>query len=119
MPQRTVRGKRLGIDDIEPGAGEPSTAECRDQVRSDGALAAADADEVRARFERLEEFPIENAGGLGSERRTVHDEVGLARQLRQLLRQSDVAYEVRSTAPGRTRGSHPHAECMGAPRDLG
>ena len=72
------------------------------------APAAPHVDEERTRLHRREEPRVERARRRRRERRGVHNEVGLPRKLRQLVRQADVAHVVRTlpAAGARSRGGN-------------
>src|SRR6185295_7166649 len=118
LPQRVIGRQRLGIRDVEPGASDLAAIERIDERRGDYTATARDVDEVGGRFHLREERRVEDAGGLRRERRGVHDEVRFCGQLRQLIRQADVAYEVRAGAAAGARRGDFHAERVRALRDL-
>ena len=78
LPQRVVRGKRLGVGDVEISGGETAGGEGFDQrLLIDGAFVASDVVENGPRLHGGETAGAHVAVGGGAGGKSAHDVVGL------------------------------------------
>ena len=118
-PQRMVLGQRLGIGDVQAGAGNPARFQRIHQVGGNRAGAAPHRHEVRAGLHGREKGCVEQAARRVRQRRRIDHHVGLPGQVQRFVGQADVVHVVRTIPAAAAGRDDAHAEAMGAPRRLG
>jgi hypothetical protein len=81
--QRVVCGERLGIDDVDPRAGQASVLQGPDERLLVDDRSSGDVDEEGARFHQREPVAVEQAAGLVRQRAGDDHEVGVAQEVLQ------------------------------------
>ena len=77
IPQWACLRQRLGVGDVDRGAGEMTRLQGGNQVVGDHKIAAAAVGKEGARFHRGEELGVRQAAGLGRAGHKGCDDVGL------------------------------------------
>jgi hypothetical protein len=85
-PQGMPGGQRLGLEDVQSGAGDLVGFERRDQIVEHHDGAAADVDEIARGFHPPDHGPVEEAPGFRGVRRRDHHEVAFREQFGQPIR---------------------------------
>ena len=110
-PERAFGRQRLGLENVEGGAGDTPLAQCRDERRLIDGLTAAGANVVGAGLHRVEQGSVEQREIFRRRGKNIDQVVGLACRLAQPFARQDLveaAHEARHAA----HPDHAHAESL-------
>lgn len=86
VPERVAEREGFGIGDVEGSPTDHIVAERVDEVVGDDMAASGDVDEPGVVLHRTELFAPDDAAGLGRERESEHDGVGIAQRVEDAVR---------------------------------